>query len=156
MKKRYIMAGILAVSIILLVTIPFAAAQPEPPNPTNGFDSYPSLNEYSNKYIVIWSFKTTDTAFDSFDGRTIVRSTVQCWAEAFNPDGTPGAFILVKPMLVLTLKDDVLIFFLRSDLPVHSASGAVTGALKTASLVNDPPAPYMFDASGPGWTYGHV
>ncbi|MGA3192838.1 MAG: hypothetical protein ABSD73_10065 [Candidatus Bathyarchaeia archaeon] len=134
MNKKLFLAGLLAISVIALGTASFAGAQLA--------DYYPGPVNYTiTKWIVIWYFKTVDQyGGGSFDGRTVIKSTVTAYAL----DAT-GNYKPVKPLCILTTKDYVMLIFLPSALPAHNTDGssAVTGTLTNGQT---------FDATGPGWS----
>jgi hypothetical protein len=137
MNNKRVLAGLLALSVIALGAVSFAGAQLA--------NYYPGPVNYTiTKWIVIWYFKTVDPYAGSFDGRTVIRSTVTAYAVDAN-----GIYQPVTPLCILTTKDYVILIFLPSALPAHNTDGssAVTGTLTSGET---------FDATGPGWTFGNV
>lgn len=142
MNKKLFLAGFLAISVIALGTASFAGAQL--------YDYYPGpINYITTKYIVIWYFKTVDPSAvpPSFDGRTVIKSTVIAYAV-----DASGTYNVVKPLLILTTKDYVILVFLAKALPAHNPDGSscVTGTFTTNGET------LTFDATGPGWVWSNV
>jgi hypothetical protein len=133
MKRIQAVAALLAISAIALATFPFAAAQTI---------YYPSLQIYGNNLMVVVYFKTSDPLLGSFDGRTVIKSSIQVMFEDTNYVVTTP-----RPVLIILLKDYVALVFCPSQVPAHGIFADVSGSLKSGA---------EFDASNPGWTWGGV
>ena len=133
MNKKIAVTSVLFIA--LMVTCMFSAMV-STAKAQNDYNT--SINIVPGKLIVTWWFQCTDQwGLGSFDGRTIIRSSIVCMA-----DNT-----VVKPLLIVITKDYVFIFFWNESLPTSASATYVFGSLTTGD---------SFDATGPGWTYGHV
>jgi hypothetical protein len=132
MKRKFVLVGTLTLIVLMLAAIGFAAAQ----------------QYFSADLIIptklkgtIWYFNTADAGFS---GRDVIKSSIV--ATAFGVDD--NVYIL-KPVLILTTKDYVMLVFCPRSLPGVDCPWAIV----TGTLINGD----MFEASGPGFTWaGHT
>ena len=144
MKRKIVLAAVLALSVIMIASLGLAAAQ-----------TYSPLLQTTGKGVV-WYF-STDADGDGvrdFNGNNVKLSSIVCtwWGAEYDKDGNMIQYYYetIKPLLVLTTKNYVILVFCPRSLPDSSVTvegNAVDGMLKNGDL---------FTASGPGWTWNRV
>ena len=126
MKRAYVLAGALILSVMMLASIGAAAAQ----------DIHYADLEIAARGI-IWHFNTQE-AIEPFSGKDVVK----CSVVAHTWD-TEGNDYYIKPILILTSKNCVMLIFWPRALPdVETDGSEVTGLLKNGD---------EFVATGPGF-----
>lgn len=154
MKQKLIALVTVALLTIMLASMSSALAckpptnPPPPPQPPQEFS--PLLETRAQG--VIWYFSTDadGDGVSDFNGNNIKLNTVVATWYGEDANGNFIGPITIKPLLILTTKDYVMLVFLPRSLPGSSITvegNAVEGYLKNGD---------HFVASGPGWTYGHT
>jgi hypothetical protein len=129
LKRAYVLAGALILSVVMLASIGAAAAQEI---------HYADLEIKARG--IIWHFNTQE-AIEPFSGKDVVKSSVV--ATTWDEDGVETT---LDPLLIITTKNCVILIFLPRDLPTEETAGTmVTGTLKNGD---------EFLATGPGFGFG--
>ena len=143
MKRSCVLAGTLALIVMMFASVGFAAAchvPTPPPPPRDPIEYYPTLEIKQNG--MIWYFQTMDDSSGAFNGMKVIKHTVEAYY--FDADGN-GPYTL-DPVAIVTTKNWVMLVFNPRSLPTGEASASgVTGDLTNGD---------NFIASGPGFTWG--
>jgi hypothetical protein len=142
MKRKIVLAEVLALSVMIVASLGLAAAQ---------ITYYPILETKGNG--AVWYFCTKGEDW-GFNGNDVKLKSIVCtwWGAEYDKDGNiiQSYYETIKPLLVLTTKNYVILVFCPRSLPDSSVTiegNAVDGMLKNGDL---------FTASGPGWTWNRV
>ena len=130
MKSKYVLAGLLALSMVSVAYVATVAATD---------DYYPHLRPTPSG--VTWQFSTTEPIEGwSFSGKDIIKDTVEAfyWATDVPEKEIPIQKIITTDKLVTLVFDP-------ADLPAYAVGNSVSG-----TLTNDD----TFLASGPGFAWG--
>jgi hypothetical protein len=137
MKTTYVLAALLALSMVAFAFVaPVAAQEPIAFGPT--------LMTTRKGRILTWYFETSDTTHGSFSGLNIIPESIvaTCWdSQGIVYTVTPYAYNIVLA------ENYVELYFYKQNLPKGAIGNKVTGSLTTGDT---------FLASGPGWAWSNV
>jgi hypothetical protein len=135
MKTIYVLAGLLALSMVALTFVAPVAA--------TGY-SLAMINTRHGRNYTWYIDTTSDGSNGPFSGFLVDTNTIvaKCWgADAIEREVFPDNIVLAENYVELHFKNQ--------DLPKTAIGSRVTGSLTTTT--GD-----TFTASGPGWTFGSI
>lgn len=128
MKKRYGIAGLLLMMLVLMTSISFVAA----------YDYEPELMHRAHGKT--WWFSTNDptTGDTMFSGKYVDKTEIvaKYWIDS--------VYTTIVPKNIVLSEHKVTLFFYAEDIPDEVDGAVVTGELKNGMT---------FEASGPGWMW---
>jgi hypothetical protein len=143
MKKRIIGLSLITLTIMLLATVSFAAAEIG-----ENATIFPDINSSPNG--IIWWFKTEELNGVNFDGRDIDRHSI---VAAYNAG---EGEVIIRPLLTLITKEYVMLVFCPRSLPPqpNPDSGQTIDFVIAGTLKKGDFAGLEFRVFGPGFGRG--